>query len=78
MYQIVIQGHIDDSWQSWFDGLHISRQDNGTTFITGPIADQAALHGYLKKIRNTGITLLSVNIVRQPKPEPLNSKKEKI
>jgi hypothetical protein len=62
-YEIEIEGHLDDRWQEWFEGFTISRTVNGRTVLIGPIRDQAALHGVLKKINNLGLTLISVNPV---------------
>ncbi|MCP4544201.1 MAG: hypothetical protein GY832_44380 [Chloroflexi bacterium] len=63
IYQIRVKGHLDSHWSEWFDGLAIAHQDDGTTVLTGPIADQPALHGLLVKIRNLGLPLISVNRV---------------
>jgi hypothetical protein len=60
VYQIRVAGHLTHHWTDWFGGLAITLEDNGDTLITGPVADQAALHGLLKKVRNLGIPLLSV------------------
>ena len=60
-YQIKIKGHLDARWQGWFDGLTIILLDDGDTILSGVIVDQAALYGVLKKIRNLGLTLISVN-----------------
>jgi hypothetical protein len=60
VYQIRIKGVIDDKWSYWFDGMSICPQVDGTTLLTGPIRDQAALHGLLAKIRDLGMPLLSV------------------
>jgi hypothetical protein len=59
--EIRIQGHLDDRWADWFVGLTITREDNGETRLTGPVVDQAALHGLLKKVRDLGLPLVSVN-----------------
>jgi hypothetical protein len=61
VYVIRLQGHLDDSWADWFDGLTFTHESDGTTTLTGEILDQAALHGVLKKIRDLGLPLLSVN-----------------
>lgn len=61
LYEIRIKGHLDDRWADWFEGLTIVREDNGETSLTGLVADQSALHGLLRKIRDLGIPLLSVN-----------------
>jgi hypothetical protein len=63
IYQIKIKGHLGAKWIDWFDGLTITLEDNGDTLLTGPVIDQAALHGILKKIRDLGMPLLSVNRV---------------
>ena len=57
---IRIQGHLDDRWAAWFGGLTLTREDNGTTLLTGPVVDQAALHGLLRKVRDVGMPLLAV------------------
>jgi len=59
-YQITVKGHLDDRWASWFEGMTITRADNGETRLTGPVVDQAALHGLLRKVRDVGLPLLSV------------------
>ena len=60
VYQIRIEGHLGDQWAEWFDGLSIVLEENGDTLLTGPVVDQAALHGLLKKVRDLGMPLLSV------------------
>jgi hypothetical protein len=59
-YEIHLRGHLDDKWADWFDGLTITRADNGETILRGPVVDQAALHGLLRKVRDLGLPLLSV------------------
>lgn len=59
-YEIRLKGHLDDKWADWFDGLSITREDNGETLLRGPVVDQAALHGVLKQVRDLGLPLLSV------------------
>ena len=59
-YQIVVKGHLDSEWSEWFDGLTITLGDNGETVLSGPLADQTALHGVLMKIRDLGLPLLSL------------------
>jgi len=61
--QIRIRGHLDGKWSDWFGGLSIIFEENGDTLLTGPIVDQAALHGLIRKVRDLGISLLSVNQV---------------
>jgi hypothetical protein len=60
VYQIRIMGHLGSEWSDWFEGLSITLQDNGETLLSGPVADQAALHGLLRKVRDLGLPLLSV------------------
>ena len=62
-YEIRLKGHLDGRWAAWFDGLSLSLERDGTTTIHGPIADQAALHGLLRKVRDTGLPLVSVTCV---------------
>jgi len=66
IYQIRLKGHLGPQWSDWFEGLTITLAENGETLLTGPVADQAALHGLLKKIRDLGIPLVSVNQVPPP------------
>jgi len=60
VYQIRIKGHLGRHWADWFEGLAITALDNGETLLTGPVVDQAALHGLLKKVRVVAMPLLSV------------------
>ena len=60
IYAIRIKGHLDGKWAEWFEGLTITLEENGDTLISGPVIDQAALHGLLKKVRDLGMPLLSV------------------
>jgi hypothetical protein len=64
IYQIRIKGHLGREWTDWFEGLTITLEDNGETLLTGPVVDQAALHGVLRKVRDLGIPLLSVVCVK--------------
>ena len=61
VYQIRIRGHLSPQWMDWFEGLTIMLEENGDTLLMGPVIDQAALHGILKRIRDLGMPLLSVN-----------------
>ena len=69
-YEIRIKGHLDKRWAAWFEGLTITLEDNGDTLITGPVIDQAALHGLLKKVRDLGMPLVSVSPVEPSPAEP--------
>ena len=60
-YQIRIKGHLDSQWTEWFEGLTITLEANGDTILTGSVVDQSALHSLLKKIRDLGMPLVSVN-----------------
>jgi hypothetical protein len=60
VYQFRIKGHLGHQWTEWFGGLTITLEDNGDTLFTGPVADQAALYGLLRKVRDLGMPLISV------------------
>jgi hypothetical protein len=75
-YEIRLKGHLDAQWTDWFDGLTITLEENGNTLLSGPVADQAALHGLLKKIRDLGMPLVSVNRIQSDKTHPYPSNKE--
>jgi hypothetical protein len=66
-YEIRLKGHLDLSWSEWLGDMTIIHQANGDTLLTGPIADQAALHGILNQMRDIGIPLISVNPVDSTK-----------
>lgn len=68
-YQIRIEGHLDAQWADWFSGLSITLEENGDTLLTGPVVDQAALFGLLKKVRDLGLPLVSINRVGPRKPD---------
>jgi hypothetical protein len=76
VYQIRLRGHLGRQWTTWFGDLTITLEDNGDTLLTGPVADQAALHGLLRKVRDLGLSLLSVNSVK-PNQMNINTDKEK-
>ena len=67
-YEIRLTGRLDVHWAAWFDGLTVSHETDGTTVISGPIADQAALHGVLQRVRDLGLPLVSVIRVEPDEP----------
>jgi hypothetical protein len=76
IYEIRVAGHLSPQWADWFEGLTITLEEDGNTLLTGPVADQAALHGLLKKVRDLGLSLVSANQVPQLDP-PNQPYKEK-
>jgi len=70
IYEIRVAGHLSPQWADWFEGMTITLEEDGNTLLTGPVADQAALHGLLKKVRDLGLSLVSVNQV--PPLDPIN------
>jgi hypothetical protein len=68
VYQIRLKGHLDKQWTDWFEGLTITLEEDGNTLLTGPIVDQSALHGLLKKVRDLGMPLISVIQVQLDEP----------
>ena len=66
VYQIRIEGHLGPRWSGWFEGLTITPEGDGETLLTGPVMDQAALHGLLRKIRDLGMPLISAIRVKPP------------
>ena len=74
VYQIKIEGHLSRQWEDWFEGVTIILEDNGDTLLTGTVVDQAALHGLLKKVRNLGMPLISVNRARSNQADDSNVK----
>jgi hypothetical protein len=69
-YEIRLQGHLARRWSDWFDGLTLTREGDGTTLLRGPVVDQAALHGLLQKVRDTGLPLVSVTPVEPDSIHP--------
>jgi hypothetical protein len=63
IYQIRVRGHLSDAWSEWFDGLTIENLPNGDSLLSGPVADKAALHGLLTKVRDLNLTLLAVALI---------------
>lgn len=61
IYEIRLRGHLDDRWADWFEGMIIKLEKDGNTLLTGAVVDQAALHGLLRKVRDLGLPLISVN-----------------
>jgi hypothetical protein len=76
VYQIRIEGHLGQQWIDWFDGLTITLGEDGDTLLTGPVTDQAALYSLLKKVRDLGMPLLSVNRVQTYETHQNHSNKE--
>jgi hypothetical protein len=70
IYQIRIGGHLGCQWVEWFEGLTLMLEENGDTVLTGPVADQAALYGLLRKVRDLGVSLISVNRVEPDAADP--------
>ena len=68
-YEIRVEGHLDTRWTAWFDGLALTQGTDGTTIIHGPVADQAALHGLLQKVRDLGLPLVSVTQLQPGQPD---------
>lgn len=64
VYEIRIKGHLSDRWADWFEGMAITTEPDGHTLLTGPIRDDAALHGLLKRVRDIGMPLISVNRIK--------------
>jgi len=75
VYQIRIKGHLGQQWENWFGDVIITLEDNGDTLITGPLVDQAALYGLLKRVHDLGMSLLSVNRIEPSHADAPNIKK---
>jgi hypothetical protein len=69
IYEFVVQGHLDPRWSEWLDGMVVAQSDDGTSTLTGPVTDQAALFGRLNRIRDLGLTLISVQQIPPNKQE---------
>ncbi|MEZ4644827.1 MAG: hypothetical protein R3E31_19200 [Chloroflexota bacterium] len=69
VYEIRIKGHLEHQWAAWFEGLSITQVDNGETLITGPVVDQAALHGLLRKVRDLGLPLIAASQIPSEPPD---------
>src|SRR4030042_2878976 len=73
LYEIRLKGHLGSQWTDWFEGLTITLEEDGDTILTGPVIDQAALHGLLKKVRDLGMPLVSVSPVEPGPPTTLGT-----
>ena len=74
IYQIRIEGHLGERWKGWFGDLAISPQEGGETLLIGPVIDQAALYGLLKKVRDLGLPLVSINRLGSAQEDALDVK----
>ena len=72
VYEIRVRGHLNGRWSDWFDGLKVTNLENGETLLSGNIADQAALHGVLIKVRDLGLPLMAVTSVGADRQESIN------
>jgi len=70
IYEIKLKGHLNESWADWFEGLTFAQKSDGTTTLTGEIVDQSTLHGLLKKVRDLGLPLISVNQIASNPTDP--------
>lgn len=71
-YEIRLEGQLDQRWSDWFEGFTLTSESNGTTTLSGPELDQAALHGLLRRVGDLGLTLISLNVFPDTKEEPLD------
>jgi hypothetical protein len=71
-YEIRVKGHLGSRWAAWFDGMSLTNESDGTTSIQGPVIDQAALHGLLHRLRDTGLPLISVTRLGPDQPRLSN------
>ena len=74
LYEIRIKGHLPDRWVYWFEGLTITLEEDGNTLLAGPVVDQSALHGLLRKVRDVGLPLLSVCATKPGRVDESDSK----
>ena len=72
VYQIRIKGHLDPKWTVWFEDLDITLEEDGDTLLTGPVTDQAALYGLLRKVRDLGMPLISVTVIENDQANKLD------
>ncbi len=68
-YEIRLEGQLDQRWSDWFEGFTLTNLSDGTTALTGPVIDQAALHGLLRRVGNLGVSLISLNVTEETKAE---------
>ena len=73
-YEIRVKGHLESRWAAWFDGMTLTNERDGTTSIRGPVIDQAALHGVLHRLRDTGLPLISVTQLDPEQPQQFNER----
>ncbi len=73
IYEIRVKSQLSAGWSDWFEGLAITPGDDGDTLLTGPVVDQAALHGVLKKVRDLGMPLVSVTRVRPSETDAMHT-----
>jgi hypothetical protein len=73
VYRIRVQGHLRPEWSEWFGGMTITLEEDGNTILSGPVADQPALHGLLVQVRDLGLVLLSVDRVEDEENAPLQN-----
>ena len=72
-YEIRLKGHLDMGWADWLGEMSLTHASDGTTMLAGPVADQAALHGLLQKLRDLGVPLISVNEDEADRPVPIRT-----
>ncbi|WP_047866647.1 hypothetical protein [Rubrobacter aplysinae] len=72
VYEIRVRGHLGREWTDWFEGLTITPGDGGDTLLSGPVVDQAALHGLMRKVRDLGLPLVSVNRIEAARTNALD------